>query len=279
MPDCSPVTKTIQVHLAGVLAGHNHSCRVVSPDELPFLVPFSYYGAIKYNGSYKSQANKTRIAESGAAANATATCHLPLASNSITRGASITLCVADAAHAPAIETLTPTMTGSGFSWGVGGVSNLSVCVCATAQIASTRHSYTCHAAGCPPTPRPLPCYPLPTPAHTPPQLLPQLALCAHSRSPTDVRAYYCKLNSITSDSRQIEVEIEIFFGQKAKAQRKNLIKMRNTLGLLLLCAHPPPQLRRLPLLLLQQQQLIHLKTLCAAQSRKCCSPENVSGSL
>jgi len=37
----------------------------------------------------------------------------------------------------------------------------------------------------------------------------QLAL-----SRTDVRAYYCKLNSITSDSRQIEVEIEIFFWAK-----------------------------------------------------------------
>jgi len=61
------------------------------------------------------------------------------------------------------------------------------------QIAIARHPYTCH------TTRSIG---LDVPAS-------QLAL-----SRTDVRAYYCKLNSITSDSRQIEVEIEIFFWAK-----------------------------------------------------------------
>lgn len=58
------------------------------------------------------------------------------------------------------------------------------------QIAIARHSYTCHSA----------CSDVPAS---------QLAL-----SRTNVRAHYCKLNSITSDSRQIEVEIEIFFWAK-----------------------------------------------------------------
>jgi len=90
------------------------------------------------------------------------------------------------------------------------------------QIAIARHPYTCH------TTRSIW---LDVPAS-------QLAL-----SRTDVRAYYCKLNSITSDSRQIEVEIEIFFwakkttvmamriAERRKAYKKketeNFIKIRN----------------------------------------------------
>jgi len=76
---------------------------------------------------------------------------------------------------------------------------------AAIQIASARHLYTCHVA--------------PWQAPVPHRAVPQLAL-----SRTDVRAYYCKLNSITSDSRQIEVEIEIFFGCQRRVKRKKLNK-------------------------------------------------------
>jgi len=76
---------------------------------------------------------------------------------------------------------------------------------AAIQIESARHLYTCHAA--------------PWHAPVPHRAVPQLAL-----SRTDVRAYYCKLNSITSDSRQIEVEIEIFFGCQRRVKRKKLNK-------------------------------------------------------
>lgn len=112
---------------------HNHSCLVVSADELPFLVPFSHYGAIKYNGSYKSQANKMGIAEcnwqlaTGKLQLNIATCHLPLAATAAAATttslqAHLSHCVSPplptTAHAPAIETLnqlTPTATGVMYS--------------------------------------------------------------------------------------------------------------------------------------------------------------------
>lgn len=151
---------------------HNHSCLVVSADELLFLVPFSHYGAIKYNGSYKSQANKMGIAEcnwqlaTGELQLNIATCHLPLAAaaaaTTTSLQAHLSHCVSPplptTAHAPAIETLnqlTPTATGVMYSLdrerGRDAQrkeerergDHFSVCVCATAQIASARHLYTC----------------------------------------------------------------------------------------------------------------------------------------